>query len=107
VNGHARLFADGAEIVHRIANDVNHAAQRLFAHGMLMGRGVNGLHAAYHTVCGFHSNVRTRPSPRCCWTSRITLMGVGTLNLAGDAQRLVNGGIVASSNCTSTAGPET
>jgi hypothetical protein len=25
------------------------------------------------------ATVRTRPSPRCCSTSRITLMGVGTL----------------------------
>src|ERR1019366_7521639 len=32
VNGHARLFADGAKVVDRFADDVEHAAQRLLAY---------------------------------------------------------------------------
>ena len=57
VNGHARLFADGAELVHRLADHVDHAAQRLFAHGHADGPAqVDGLHAAHHAVGGFHGH---------------------------------------------------
>ncbi len=33
VDGHAQLFADGAEVVDRLADDVEHAAEGLFADG--------------------------------------------------------------------------
>ena len=40
---------------------------------------------------GSMATQRTRPSPRCCSTSRMTLSGVGNVEaFAGDAQRRVN-----------------
>jgi hypothetical protein len=80
MNRHAQLLADRAKLVDRLADDVEHAAQRLAAHG----RGdlrteIERVHAAHHAVGGFMATVRTRPSPRCCCTSRITSMGVGTV----------------------------
>ncbi len=57
VNRHARLLADGAELVHRLADHVDHAAQRLFAHRHADGAAqVDGLHAAHHAVGGFHGD---------------------------------------------------
>ena len=41
---------------------------------------------------GSMATQRTRPSPSCCSTSRMTLMGCGTLKpVTGDAQRRING----------------
>jgi hypothetical protein len=93
VNGHARLFADGAEIVHRLADDVNHAAQRLFAHGHADGGAqVDGLHAANHAVCGLHRNRAHASLAQVLLHFENHADGRGNLEaLAGDAQRLIDG----------------
>ena len=48
--------------------------------GMLMGppRSMAFMPRTMPSVASM-ATVRTRPSPRCCCTSRITLMGVGTV----------------------------
>ena len=57
MDGHALLLADGAEFVHGLADDVDDAAQRLFAHGHADGAAeVDDLHAADHAVGGFHGH---------------------------------------------------
>ena len=67
---------------------------------------VDGLHAAHHAVRCLHGDAAHASFPRCCCTSRMTLIGDGTLKaVADDLQRLVDGRQVASANCTSTAGP--
>ena len=93
VNGHARLFADGAEIVHRLADDVNHAAQRLFAHRHADGSAqVDGLHAANHAVGGFHRNRAHAPLAQVLLDFENYRNGRGNLEaLAGNAQRLIDG----------------
>ncbi len=45
------------QLVHGLANDVEHAAQRAFAHGNGDGAAeVDGLHAAHHAVSGLHGD---------------------------------------------------
>src|SRR5580700_340231 len=57
MNGHAGLLADGSEFVHWLADDVDDAAQRLFAHRNANGASeVDGLHTADHSVSGFHGD---------------------------------------------------
>jgi hypothetical protein len=57
VNRHAHLFADGAEIVDRVADNVEHAAQCLFAYWHGDGRAkIDRLHTADHAVSGFHGD---------------------------------------------------
>ena len=48
---------DRAQLVHRVADDVQHAAQRLAAHGHRDGAAeVDGLHAAHHAFGGLHGD---------------------------------------------------
>jgi hypothetical protein len=57
MDGHAQLLADGAKLVDRLADDVDDAAQRLFAHGYPNGPAeIFDLHAAHHAVGCFHGH---------------------------------------------------
>ena len=47
----------GPKLVHRVADDVEHAAQRFAAHGHGDGAAqVDGLHAAHHAFGGLHGD---------------------------------------------------
>ena len=57
VDRHVDLGVDGAELVDRLAEHVEHAAQRLAADGNGdVGAGVDGLHAAHHALGGGHGD---------------------------------------------------
>ena len=93
VDGHALLFADGAELVDRLADHVDHAAQRLLAHGHADGAAeVDGLHAADHAVGGFHGHGAHAALAQVLLHLEDDVDGRGDLEaLAGDAQRLIDG----------------
>ena len=81
VNGHARLLADGAEFVHRLADHVDaRGPASLCPRARVIGppRSMAFMPRTMPSVASM-ATVRTRPSPRCCCTSRMTLMGVGTV----------------------------
>ncbi len=93
VDGHARLFADGAELIDRLADDVEHAAQRLFAYGHADGAAeVDGLHAADHAVGGFHGDGAHATLAQVLLDFEDDVDGRGDGEaVAGDAQRLIDG----------------
>src|ERR1035437_2906085 len=93
VNRHARLFADGAQIVDRVADDVDDAAQRLFAHRHTDGSAqVDGLHPANHAVGGFHGHGADATLAQVLLDFKNDADGRGYGEaLAHDAQRLVDG----------------
>ncbi len=93
VNGHARLFADGAEVVDGVADDVEHAAQRLFAHRHADGAAeVDGLHAADHAVGGLHGHGAHTALAQVLLDFKNDADGRGDGEaVADDAQRLIDG----------------
>ncbi len=93
VNGHARLLADGSKLVHRLADHVDDAAQRLFAHGHAnRAAEVDGLHAANHAVGSFHGHGAHAALAQMLLNLENHRDGRGHGKaLAGDAQRLVDG----------------
>jgi len=93
VNRHARLFADGAQLVHRLADDVDHAAQRLLAHRHADGAAeIDGLHAADHAVGGLHGHGAHAPLAQVLLDFEDYRNGRGHGEaLADDAQRLIDG----------------
>ena len=93
MDGHARLFADGAELVDRLADDVEHAAQRLLAHGHADGAAeVDGLHAANHAFGGFHGHGADAAFAEVLLHFEDDVDGRGDREaVADDAQRLIDG----------------
>ncbi len=93
MDGHAHLLADGAELVDRLADDVDDAAQRLLAHGHADGAAeVDGLHAADHAVGGFHGDGAHAALAQVLLHLEDDVDGRGDLEaVADDAQRLIDG----------------
>ena len=87
------LLADRAQIVHRLADHVDHAAQRLFAHRHADGAAeVDGLHAADHAVGGFHGHGAHAALAQVLLHLEDHADGRGHGEaVAGDAQRLIDG----------------
>ena len=57
MDGRALVGVDGAELVDRLADDVEHAAEGRAAHRHGDGpAGVDGLHAAHHAFGGLHGD---------------------------------------------------
>src|SRR4051812_16366815 len=57
VDGHALVVFHGAKFVHRLADDVHHAAEGTVANGNGYGAAeVSDLHAADHAVRGLHGD---------------------------------------------------
>ena len=57
MDGHALVARHRAKLVHRLANDVEHAAQRPAANGHGDGAAeVDRLHAAHHAFGGLHGD---------------------------------------------------
>ena len=93
MDGHAGVFADGAEVVDRVADDVDDAAQRLLAHGDADGAAeVDGLHAADHAVGGLHGDGAHAALAQVLLDLEDHADGRGDGEaVADDAQRLVDG----------------
>ena len=93
MDGHARLFADGAELVDRLADDVEDAAQRLLAHGHADGSAeVDGVHAADHAVGGFHGHGADAALAEVLLDLEDDVDGRGDGEaVADDAERLIDG----------------
>ncbi len=93
VDGHAQLFADGAEVVDRLADDVEHAAQCLLADGHADGRTeVDRLHSAHHAVGGFHGHGADAAFAEVLLDLEDDADGRGDGEaVADDAQRLIDG----------------
>ncbi len=93
VDGHALLLADRAELVDRLADHVDDAAQRLFAHGNADGPAeVDDLHAADHAVGGFHRDRAHAAFAQVLLHLENHADGRGDGEaVAGDAQRLIDG----------------
>jgi hypothetical protein len=87
------LLADGAELVHRLADHVEHAAQRLLAHRHADGAAeVDGLHAAHHAVGGFHGHRAHAAFAQVLLHFEDDVDGRGHGEaVADDAQRLIDG----------------
>ncbi len=101
MNRHPHLGVDRAKLVHRLAENVEHAAQRLATHRDGDHRaGVDGLHAPNQSPrSATMAMQRTRPSPRCCCTSTTTSIGVGTSKPSLTMRNAWKmGGMCASSN---------
>ena len=96
-----------AELVDGIADDVEHAAQGLAAHGHGDGTAeVDGLHAAHHALGGLHGDAAHAAFAELLLDFQDDVDGCGNVEaFAGDAQRRINRRQRASENCTSTAGP--
>ena len=92
MNGHALGFADGPQFVHRLANHVDHAAQRLLAHGHANRSAlVDSLHAAHHAVGRFHRHRAHAALAQVLLDFENHVDGRGDVEaVARDAQRLVN-----------------
>ncbi len=87
------LLADGAKLVDRLADDVDHAAQRLLAHGHADGAAeVDRLHAANHAVGGFHGDGAHAAFAEVLLHLEDDVDRRGNVEaVADDAQRLVDG----------------
>jgi len=77
---HPFLVFDRTKLVDRLADYVHHAAQGTAADGTEIGstRAMAFMPRTIPSVASIAMQ-RTRPSPKCCWTSRITLTGLGTV----------------------------
>ena len=108
VNGHARLLADGTELVDRLADHVDHAAQRLLAHGHADGAAeVDRLHAAHHAVGRFHGDGAHAAFAEVLLHFEDHVDRRGNIEaVAGDAQRLVDRRHRRFFKLHVTAGPE-
>jgi hypothetical protein len=78
--------------VHRLANHVDHAAQRFLAHGHAdRPAHVDGLHAAHHAVRRLHGHRAHAALAQVLLDFEDYIDGRGHLEaLVGDAQRLIN-----------------
>ena len=92
MDGIALGGVDRAQLVDRIADDVEHAAQGLAAHGHGDGAAqVDGLHAAHHALGGLHGNAAHPAFAQLLLHFQDDVDGRGDGEaLAGDAQRRVD-----------------
>jgi len=97
VDGHAELGVDGAELVHRLAEHVEHASQRFAADGHGdVAAGVNGLHAADESLGGRHGDGAYAAFAEVLLDLDDDVHGRGVVEaVADDADGLVDGGHVA------------
>src|ERR1043166_5651751 len=93
VNGHALLGIDRAEIVHWIADDVDDAAECIFADRRGDGPAeINGVHASYHAFGGLHRDAADAAFAEVLLHFEHHVDGRGHFEaVAGDAQGLING----------------
>ena len=88
-----RVFSPiGPEFVHRLADHVDHAAQRLFAHrNANRSAQIDGLHAAHHAVGRFHRHRAHAAFAQVLLHFEDDVDRRGHVEaVAGHAQRLVN-----------------
>ncbi len=93
MDGIALGGVDRPELVHRVADDVEHAAQGLAAHGHGDGAAqVDGLHAAHHALGGLHGDAAHPAFAQLLLDFQDDVDGRGNVEaFAGDAQRRVDG----------------
>ena len=92
VNGHALGGLDRAELVDRLADHVEHAAQRFAAHGHGdRAAEVDGIHAAHHAFGRFHGHAAHAPLAQVLLHLKDDVDGRGNVEAVADyAQRLID-----------------
>ena len=92
VDRHTLLFADGAKLVHRLTDDVEHAAERFAADGRSnLGAEIFRVHATHHAVGGGHGDGADTALAEVLlhFEDHVNRRGHGEA-LAGDANRLID-----------------
>ena len=92
MDGHTLGGVHRAKLVHRLADDVEHAAERLAADGHGDGAAeVDGLHAAHHAFGGLHGDAAHAAFAELLLDFQDDVDGCGNVEaFAGDAQRRVD-----------------